>query len=125
MTKANSNVVFRRGNSDKAKKRLHDRVAAQLIGLPKPVGELRFHSTRRWRFDYAWPEKKVALEIHGATHKQGRHTRGYGYASDREKMNEAQLLGWIVIEATTDNIGFIRSWIERAFSYRDEQDDSQ
>ena len=104
----------KRANISLAKKRLHDRVALQLYGLPKPVPELTFHPKRKWRFDYAWPEEKVALEIHGATYKNGRHTRGLGFARDREKMNEAQLLGWIVIEATVDNLGLIREWIEKA-----------
>ena len=105
-------------NVSLATKRLHDRVALQLLGLPKPVAEHCFHPVRKWRLDYAWPEKKIALEIHGATHKQGRHTRGSGFAKDREKMNEAQLFGWIVIEAATDNIGSVRDWVERAFKER-------
>lgn len=108
-----------RAKSNLAKKRLHDRVALQLYGLEKPISELRFHPSRKWRFDYAWPDKKVALEIHGATYRNGRHTRGAGFAKDREKMNEAQLLGWIVIEAAIDNLGSIRMWIERAFEQRD------
>ena len=101
-----------------ATKKLHSRVAAQLLGLPKPVSEHMFHSTRKWRLDYAWPELKIALEVHGATYKGGRHVTGKGFANDREKMNEAQLLGWIVIETTTDNIGQIRGWIEHALKER-------
>ena len=37
---------------------LADRVfRAQLTraGLPQPVAEFRFHETRKWRFDYAYP----------------------------------------------------------------------
>ncbi len=101
-----------------ATKKLHSRVALQLLGLPKPVDEFIFHPTRKWRLDYAWPESKVALEVHGATHKGGRHVTGKGFANDREKMNEAQLAGWIVIECTTDNISKIRDWLERALKER-------
>ncbi len=101
-----------------ATKKLHSRVALQLLGLPKPVDEYVFHPTRKWRLDYAWPDAKVALEVHGATYSGGRHVTGTGFAKDREKMNEAQLAGWIVIECTTDNIGQIREWIERAFENR-------
>ncbi len=107
-----------KGSVGLATKKLHSRVALQLLGLPKPVGEFQFHPTRRWRFDYAWPDQKIALEIHGATHKGGRHVTGKGFAGDREKMNEAQLLGWIVIEAATENIGMLRDWVERAFEGR-------
>ncbi len=106
-------------NVKSATKKLHGRVAMQLLGLPKPVDEFRFHPTRRWRFDYAWPDKKIAIEIHGATHRGGRHVTGKGFAADREKMNEAQLLGWIVIEAAIENIGMLRDWIERAFKERE------
>ena len=97
---------------------LHSRVMKQLIGLPKPTEEFKFHPVRQWRMDYAWPEHKIALEVHGATYSQGRHTRGAGFAGDREKMNEAQLHGWLVIEVATDNIKHLRGWLERSFEIR-------
>lgn len=73
-------------------------------GLPQPELEYRFHSIRRWRFDAAFPEKKVAVEVHGSVYQQGRHTRGKGFENDREKMNEAQLLGWKVLEYSTGQV---------------------
>jgi len=48
--------------------------------------------------DAVWLEWRVAVEVHGGVHAGGRHTRGQGFINDREKMNEAQLLGWIVLE---------------------------
>ena len=105
-------------NVQGATQKLHSRVALQLLGIKKPVAEHKFHPVRKWRLDYAWPKEKVALEIHGATYQGGRHVTGKGFAADREKMNEAQLHGWIVIEATTDNISLIRDWIERALKER-------
>jgi very-short-patch-repair endonuclease len=69
-------------------------------GLPEPVREHRFHPRRRWRFDFAWPALRVALEVEGATWAGGRHTRGKGYESDCEKYSEAAILGWTVIRAT-------------------------
>jgi len=68
---------------------------------PGVVPEFRFHPERRWRFDYAWPDKMIALEIEGGTWTGGRHTRGKGYESDCEKYSEAAILGWKVIRATT------------------------
>lgn len=65
------------------------------------VKEYKFHPKRRWRFDYADPKKKIAIEIHGGIWRGGRHTRGKGFANDREKMNEAIVLGWRVIELCT------------------------
>ena len=62
--------------------------------LPEPVPEYQFHQTRRWRFDYAWPLHKFALEVEGGIWTQGRHTRGAGAAADLEKYSEAALHGW-------------------------------
>lgn len=70
---------------------------AGLSGLPQPQREFRFHPTRRWRFDYAWPEHKVALEVEGGVWTAGRHTRAAGFLKDVEKYNEAELLGWTVL----------------------------
>lgn len=84
--------------------------------LPKLEMEYKFHPDRRWRLDYALPELKIAIEIHGGTRKTytdkngivrqgGRHNRADGFANDREKMNAAQAMGWIVIELTDVMLG--------------------
>lgn len=72
--------------------------------LPVPVREFRFHETRKWRFDFAWPEHLISLEIDGATWTGGRHTRGSGYEADAEKLNEAAVLGWRVFRATRNMV---------------------
>lgn len=61
------------------------------------VAELKFHPTRRWRFDYAIPEYKIAIEIEGGVWTGGRHTRGAGYIKDMEKYNAAATLGWYML----------------------------
>lgn len=66
-------------------------------GLPEPVAELRFAPPRRWRFDWAWPDNKVALEVEGGVWTRGRHTRGAGFIKDMEKYNAATVLGWRVL----------------------------
>jgi very-short-patch-repair endonuclease len=70
-------------------------------GLPDPVREHRFHPVRKWRMDFAWPERKVAAEIEGGTWAGGRHTRGSGFAGDCAKYNAAALLGWRVLRFTS------------------------
>ena len=72
------------------------------INIPEPVTEYEFAKTlgRKWRFDFAWPDVRVALEIEGGTFIQGAHTRGKHFESDAEKYNTAVLLGWAVIRAT-------------------------
>ena len=68
--------------------------------LPTPVREHRFHPTRRWRFDFAWPDRKLAVEVEGAMWTNGRHTRPEGFQSDLEKYNEATMAGWRVLRVT-------------------------
>ncbi len=68
--------------------------------LPTLTPEHKFHPDRRWRLDYALPELKIGIEIHGGTRRQGRHNRAQGFANDREKMNAALGLGWQVYELT-------------------------
>ena len=69
---------------------------------PQPVREYRFHPTRKWRFDFAWPEARVAVEVEGGTWDRGRHTRGAGYAGDCAKYNAAVMSGWRVLRFTSD-----------------------
>ena len=61
-----------------------------------PVREFKFHPTRKWRFDFAFPDRMIAVECEGGVWTQGRHTRGSGYIADLEKYNEAQRLGWSI-----------------------------
>ncbi len=75
-----------------------------LYKLPLPVGEHRFASPRLWRFDYAWKEQKVALEVEGGAWRGGRHTRGKGFTGDMEKYNRAVKLGWRVLRFTPDQL---------------------
>ncbi|BDR13156.1 endonuclease domain-containing protein [Vibrio sp. STUT-A11] len=70
------------------------------MGLELPEKEYRFHETRRWRFDFAYPEQQLAVEVEGGTWAGGRHTRGSGYEKDCEKYNEAALRGWSVLRFT-------------------------
>ena len=102
---------------------LHSKVLAQLVGFPDPATELVFHPKRKWRLDYAWPTRMIAVEIHGGIHSGGRHTRGKGFVEDRAKMNEAALLGWTVIEATPEHIqsGQLRAWLLTAFNQDQDQ----
>lgn len=62
--------------------------------------ELPFHPTRKWRFDYAFPEYKVAVEIDGGLWTGGRHSGGAGQKRDLEKLNAAAELGWLVLHYT-------------------------
>jgi len=71
---------------------------------PVPQREHHFHPVRKWRFDIAWPDIKLAVELHGAIFARGRHTRGAGMMADSEKMNCAQMLGWNVLVYTSQDV---------------------
>jgi very-short-patch-repair endonuclease len=66
--------------------------------------EYRFHPTRKFRFDYAIPSKKIAIEQEGGAWTNGRHTRGKGYISDMEKYNLATSMGWRVLRFTPEQM---------------------
>ncbi len=90
----------------------------KMTGRAMPVMEFRFAPPRRWRFDFAWIDRMIAFEIEGGIWVGGRHTTGTGFKNDIEKYNEAALLGWMVLRATTDQVssGEAFNWIERALA---------
>ena len=87
-------------------------------GLPEPAQQYHFArdivghgrgirkrlaaaGLKDWRWDFSWSGAgngggKVAVEVQGATHARGKHTRGLGYEDDCAKLNAGQLDGWRV-----------------------------
>lgn len=84
--------------------------------LPDPVREYRFHPVRRFRFDFCWPDRLLAVEVDGGSWVNGRHSRGTGIDSDCEKFALAMLDGWRVLRVTGTHIksGQAIQWISRA-----------
>ena len=97
---------------------LHDKYSrdCRLRGLPPFVTELRFAKSigRQWKFDFAFPEYMVAVEIEGLVSRElfelkrgkppkrvlvcyGRHATLGGIEEDMVKYNAAALLGWTVL----------------------------
>lgn len=72
--------------------------------LEPPEQEYRFVADRRWRFDFAWPAIKLAVEIEGGIWNGGRHTRAAGFIGDCEKYNRATVLGWRVLRFTGEQV---------------------
>ena len=70
------------------------------MGLPEPEQDYQFHPSRRFRFDFAWVDKKLAVEVEEGTHSNGRHTRGVEFENDCIKYGEAMKLGWNVYRCT-------------------------
>lgn len=109
MPRTTRNKRSRKGKRPAATPRLSDLEYAFMTrwrqlapDLPEPVREYKFLKKRRFRFDYAFPLVRVAVELEGGTFSGGRHVRGKGYASDCEKYNLATLAGWKVLRFTSD-----------------------
>ena len=73
-------------------------------GIPIPVTEYEFSSRKnkegmykRWRFDYAWPEYGLALEVQGGNFAGGRHSRGGALKQEYQKVNSAAAEGWRIM----------------------------
>lgn len=83
------------------------------------VREHRFAAPdRKWRFDFAWPSRKVAVEVEGGIYANGGHNRGAHIESDAEKISTAAALGWRVLRVTGKMIedGRALALIERALA---------
>jgi hypothetical protein len=94
-------------------------------GWPAPIHECRFAPPRLWRFDLAWPEARLAVEIQGGIFTRGRHVRGASLLREWEKLNTAALMGWAVLLVSTDQVtdGTLRNLLALAILRRyDEQD---
>jgi len=77
------------------------------------VAEHRFHATRKWRFDVAFPARRLAVEVDGGVWTGGRHTRGAGAEADCEKFCAAVIDGWQVMRVTPRQVrsGQAARWI--------------
>ncbi len=72
--------------------------------LPEHVTEHAFCEGRKFRFDYAWPVQKVALEVEGGIWSKGHHARPKGILRDIEKGNIALAFGWRVARCTPQTL---------------------
>lgn len=57
---------------------------------------LKDANLKDWRFDFAWPNLKLAVEVEGGLYIGGRHSRGAGYEGDLMKYQAAMRNGWTV-----------------------------
>jgi very-short-patch-repair endonuclease len=110
----------------------YERQLAQHIdleGLPHPQREYRFAShlrnerghVRMWRFDFAWPEQKVAAEVDGGRFMVRKNRQGvpvpigqHMTESDYAKLNVAAIEGWRVLRFTPQHIrtGKAARWLK-------------
>lgn len=98
------------------------------------VAEFKFHSDRKWRFDFVvgpilgvvaghmrmnpyHPTNSFAIEIEGGTWSKSRHGHGKGFEADCEKYNTATMMGWRILRFSTGQVlrgearEFLRIWL--------------
>jgi very-short-patch-repair endonuclease len=65
--------------------------------------------------DVAFPEQKIAVEVHGGNWINGRHNRGAGMETDSEKICLLAGLGWRYLQVTAAQVreGKALKWIEQ------------
>jgi len=88
--------------------------------MPTPTPEYRFHPVRKFRWDWAWPEARLALEVEGGVWSGGAHGRGTGIVRDMEKSTLAAEEGWRIIRVTPSNLATEATMdsIHRALQWR-------
>lgn len=84
---------------------MFSRLVMTIIGL-RVVQEYKFHPIRKWRFDYAIVEYKIAIEVEGGIWRKGggAHSRPANIIRDIEKYNQAAVSGWVVIRVTPQEL---------------------
>ena len=105
----NINRISRAEKNKTPKKPLKIDLFAKLVCLEfgiDLVTEHKFHPDRNWRFDYAIPEHKIAIEQEGGIWMKGKgaHSRPSGILRDMEKYTQANILGWIIIRRTPQQL---------------------
>lgn len=73
-------------------------------GLPAPVLQYRIVPGRQFRWDAAYVDAKVAIEVQGGVWSNGSHVRGSGVQRDCLKASMAAALGWRCLPVTREMI---------------------
>lgn len=102
--------------NDRLSRKFEAYIARSIV--PDPKKEYKFSPTLGFRFDYAWEDVKLAVEIDGGIYAKGRHIRPEGYTRDCEKLNFAQIAGWCVLRFTELNIDTSAEVTEKAYFTR-------
>ena len=99
------------------------RLMCRDAGLPMPATEYMFAKEslgRDWRFDYAWIEERVALEVDGGLFVYGGHNRGGFILKTHDKQNAAATLGWRILHCvpktlrTPETIALVRRTLNQS-----------
>lgn len=76
---------------------------------------------RNWRFDFAVPSHRIAIEVQGGIWRaKGAHNTGGAITRDCEKAAHAAILGWRVMPVTGDQVrkGLALQWVQAAMGIK-------
>ena len=73
-------------------------------GLTQYVREYQAIPGRKFRFDFAFVDERLLVEINGGTYNGGAHGRGVGINRDYEKGNLAVVNNWRVLSFDTKQV---------------------
>jgi hypothetical protein len=105
--------IGNRQKGDKAKAEMLNMINTLLPGDMFCECEYKFHHERKWKFDYAIPELKIAIEYEGLMSEKSGHTTITGYSDNCEKYNMAVILGWKVLRYTALNWNNLREDLKK------------
>ena len=57
-----------------------------------------------WRWDFCWPERRLAVEIQGGIWTRGAHGHPSDILRNMEKHNDAVLLGWRWLQFSPEQV---------------------
>lgn len=66
--------------------------------------EYQFDKERKWKFDFAFPSQKLAIEVDGRYHRTHK-----GQHADSEKFNEATRQGWRTLRLPADHLSKVKA----------------
>ena len=77
------------------------RLLLRSSGLPEPVAQFRVMDRAGVvaRVDFAWPDRKVAVEYDGLWHAEDKQ-----FAKDRRRLNRLRAAGWTVVFVTAADL---------------------
>ena len=87
----------------------------QEAGLAGFVREYQAIEGRRFKWDFAFVEDRLLIEVQGAVWVKGGHSTGVGITRDCEKFSIASANKWFTIPVTTDHVknGKALEWIKQ------------
>lgn len=78
------------------------------LKLPVAVAEFQFHPVRKWKFDFAFPDQRIAVEVQGGIWTRGRHVRPAALKQEWEKLNTAAGQGWRILYCEPRSIATLK-----------------